>query len=202
MGGPSLNIGCGDDLHGDIRIDITPEKAGVTLVADAHNLPLRDKVVSSTVCKSVLEHLDNPLKAILEMKRVTKGTMLVTVPNILNAVRVLKTLMNPLHPVNAGTLHIQGWDLKLIKHLAHRAGLTLQSAHWLFSKVYWWSFLFHPFTASHLGVKLTDSEASEHGERCEQCGRTKMRLWCDSECTYCPECDLGFTHVAGKTSST
>jgi len=156
MGTPNLNLGCGNDKRGDIRIDITPKKSGVNLVADAHHLPLRNKVINATLCKSVLEHVESPLKVILEMKRVTKGKMTVIVPNIFNAVRIVKTLMNPLHPVNPNTWHLQGWDLKLIKHLAIMAGLKLQAAHWLFEKRYSWSFIYGPFTSSHLGAILTD----------------------------------------------
>jgi len=35
-----LNIGCGSDTWGDIRIDIDPKASAVNLIADAHYLPL------------------------------------------------------------------------------------------------------------------------------------------------------------------
>ena len=42
------------------------------IVGDIHNLPLADAGVGAILCKSVLEHLEDPAKAVSEMQRVLK----------------------------------------------------------------------------------------------------------------------------------
>lgn len=42
------------------------------IVGDIHNLPLADSGVGAILCKSVLEHLEDPVKAVSEMLRVLK----------------------------------------------------------------------------------------------------------------------------------
>jgi len=44
----------------------------VDVVADAHNLPYADEIVDAIYCEAVLEHLQEPRKAIAEMWRVLK----------------------------------------------------------------------------------------------------------------------------------
>lgn len=84
-----LNIGCGADKFGDIRIDIIQRhrqeltyksKTMVNVIADAHFLPLRDKMCTETRCWHVLEHLLDPKLALLEMRRVTNGFINIKVP--------------------------------------------------------------------------------------------------------------------------
>jgi len=48
------------------------EKYNPTVVGDAHNLPLADGTEDAIICKSVLEHLYDPKKAVEEMWRVLK----------------------------------------------------------------------------------------------------------------------------------
>lgn len=40
------------------------------VVADAHNLPFGDKIFDLVICTETLEHVSNPQKSLLEMKRV------------------------------------------------------------------------------------------------------------------------------------
>lgn len=44
----------------------------VEVVADAHQLPYADNSVDAIFCEAVLEHLNNPLKAVQEMNRVLR----------------------------------------------------------------------------------------------------------------------------------
>jgi len=82
----SLNVGCGTDPYGNVRIDIViqrqfyEEKNKLNLIADAHNLPLRRKVFFESRCFHVLEHLTYPNKAINEINRVTKGIVTLRFP--------------------------------------------------------------------------------------------------------------------------
>ena len=77
----TLNVGCGCDSWGDVRVDIErfswryrkPTTANV--IADAHHLPFRDKIFTHVRCWHVLEHLKDPRKALKELRRVCNGTL-------------------------------------------------------------------------------------------------------------------------------
>ena len=130
-----LNVGCGDNIYGDIRIDIQPKK-GVNLIADAHFIPLRDKTIKIVHARSVLEHLISPMRSLIEMKRVARERILIIVPNVLNLRRILKTLRNPLSSVNRKTLHLQGWDAIEFKHLVNIVdGLEIYRIGWISSRL-------------------------------------------------------------------
>jgi hypothetical protein len=62
-----LNIGCGNDREGDVRLDIEPSPT-TNLIADAHNLPVR-ALFTKIKCYNVLEHLNSPVRALKEMRR-------------------------------------------------------------------------------------------------------------------------------------
>lgn len=51
-------------------------------LADAHNLPFRDKEFDGVICLETLEHVEDPAQVIREMKRVLtdKGYILILVP--------------------------------------------------------------------------------------------------------------------------
>jgi SAM-dependent methyltransferase len=64
-----------------IGIDIRPGP-GVDMIADVYNLPFQDNEFDLVLCLGILEHLEDPKKAIVQMKRVLKpnGRILVSVP--------------------------------------------------------------------------------------------------------------------------
>jgi SAM-dependent methyltransferase len=68
----TLDIGVGERPRGIINIDIVSTPY-CNVVADATNLPFKSDVFSRIWCSQVLEHLDNPRKAIKEIKRVLKS---------------------------------------------------------------------------------------------------------------------------------
>jgi ubiquinone/menaquinone biosynthesis C-methylase UbiE len=60
--------------------------------ASAYALPLRDKSIDLVLCCEVMEHLDNPERALEEIRRVAKIAVIISVPNeplwcILNMIR-------------------------------------------------------------------------------------------------------------------
>ena len=127
---PSLNLGCGDDRRGDVRVDRSPQRTGVNLLADAHFLPFRDKIMGSTLCKSMLEHVRSPVDVVLEIRRVTTDKIVIYVPNVMNIRRIIRTIKNPMYPINLDTLHLQAWDSRAIRLLAHLTGLAVLSIEW------------------------------------------------------------------------
>ena len=64
-------------------IDVDP-KFNPDIVADIHKLPLEDESVDAIICKSVLEHVSNPVLAMAEMKRALRkgGKMFMFLPFI------------------------------------------------------------------------------------------------------------------------
>lgn len=64
-----------------LGIDIRPGR-GVDLVASVYDLPFKNDEFEVVLCLGVLEHLEEPIKAISEIKRVLKpgGRIIVSVP--------------------------------------------------------------------------------------------------------------------------
>jgi ubiquinone/menaquinone biosynthesis C-methylase UbiE len=80
-----LNLGCGGEkIENAIGIDIRP-LPNVDVVHDLNVFPypFSDNQFDIVICKHVLEHLDNLLKVMKELHRVTKpnGKILITVPH-------------------------------------------------------------------------------------------------------------------------
>jgi len=70
----TLNVGCGQDVWGEVRVDVDYEtqthiESKLNVRADAHHLPFRDRAFSFGRCWHVLEHLDNPAQVLLELWR-------------------------------------------------------------------------------------------------------------------------------------
>lgn len=79
-----LDIGSGGSSYGRffpnrISVDIDP-KRGPDIVGDAHDLPFKDGEFTFVLCTEVLEHVQDPKRAILEMRRVLSlgGTLVLT----------------------------------------------------------------------------------------------------------------------------
>ena len=75
MSKPTLNVGCGPDGWGDVRLDVdsctqTGVKSRLNIMADASYLPFVDKAFSHVRCWHVLEHVAFPALAVSEIKRV------------------------------------------------------------------------------------------------------------------------------------
>ena len=72
----TLNVGCGGDEWGDVRVDLayrtqTDVPSRLNLRADAHHLPFRDRAFEVTKCWHILEHLKDPHLALREINRVS-----------------------------------------------------------------------------------------------------------------------------------
>ena len=88
-----LDIGCGARPHGNINLDLGLGKNkhhrydyDVTKIQNftrgvLSELPYRDNVFDGVFCSHVLEHVKEPLKALQEIKRVSRGVIILIVPN-------------------------------------------------------------------------------------------------------------------------
>jgi|Deesub1362B_J571_1020462.scaffolds.fasta_scaffold09797_2 ubiquinone/menaquinone biosynthesis C-methylase UbiE len=93
-----LDVGCGLRPTGDVNVDLFfreetehVDAIGKKLVvaegvrnpvkADAHFLPFRNEVFDEVYSHHVLEHIDDPSKALLEMLRVARYKVVFVVPH-------------------------------------------------------------------------------------------------------------------------
>jgi len=67
----SLNVGCGSDPWGDVRVDVALRFITMhfepTVLADAHHLPFKDGSFELVKASHLLEQLRNPQKALDEL---------------------------------------------------------------------------------------------------------------------------------------
>jgi ubiquinone/menaquinone biosynthesis C-methylase UbiE len=134
-----LDAGCGEGMTLAALHDLLPERVhafdanfqsieiarqknpGCSFsVANVYSLPWNDDSFDLTLCCEVLEHLEKPERAIEELCRVTKQTLILSVPyepwfrlGSFFRGKYLKTLGN--HPE-----HIQNWNLNSFSHLLRR----------------------------------------------------------------------------------
>lgn len=76
-----LDVGCGGRAQGDVNLDVkTPKQKPINFVkAHAYYLPFKKDSFTKTTCFHLLEHLEQPIKAVEEIRRVSK-TFIVAVP--------------------------------------------------------------------------------------------------------------------------
>jgi len=85
-----VNVGCGHDPWGNVRLDISKtvprwlgKKATANLIADARFLPFRNKCFEELRSYHVLEHIEDWEKALSECRRVS-SKLNVRVPVVSN----------------------------------------------------------------------------------------------------------------------
>ena len=88
--------------------------------ASVYSFPLKDKSVDSSLCLEVIEHLKKPEKALDELERVTRNSLIISVPN-----RVLFRLANITSLKNLTRLgedpdHIQSYTKNSFQSLLRR----------------------------------------------------------------------------------
>jgi predicted SAM-dependent methyltransferase len=139
-----LNIGCGgrrkdkEYWYGDVRIDIQ-RFPNVTHVMDAHKLGFSDNTFEKVVAYEVLEHLESPIKALMEIRRVIKpdSEIEITVPNVWYWRLLLRAWLGQHFkryrglPHEPETDHKQMWDIYTFEVLADQVGLKIDSIDWL-----------------------------------------------------------------------
>ncbi|MEM1573310.1 MAG: methyltransferase domain-containing protein [Candidatus Methanomethylicaceae archaeon] len=133
--GKTLNIGCGSDIWGDIRIDINPSAPGANIISDAHHLPLKDRSIKQIKCQEVLEHVESPIRVLREMKRVLAddGYIELSIPNLYEWRRILWNIRHPtkIRDVHKTIDHKQGWDGIEFQTLCNQVGLKVKDVQYL-----------------------------------------------------------------------
>jgi hypothetical protein len=84
VAGLTLNVGCGMDPWGDVRVDVSCSFIDLRfkpdLLSDAHNLPFRNDTFTKVKSHHVLEHLKYPATALNELTRVATKELLISFP--------------------------------------------------------------------------------------------------------------------------
>jgi ubiquinone/menaquinone biosynthesis C-methylase UbiE len=90
-----LDIGCGDVPKGDVNLDLFYYRMGRNFVkGEAHHLPFKDETFTKVYSKHCIEHLENPLKFLEEVRRILKqgGMLECTYPS--DSMMTKKTIHN------------------------------------------------------------------------------------------------------------
>lgn len=82
--GPTLNVGCGWDWNGNVRVDVCQGSTSKNLVADARRLPFTDCSFDNVLGLSFLHHIKDFGTAVREMVRVARpsGRILLFEPGL------------------------------------------------------------------------------------------------------------------------
>ena len=105
-GGAPIQINNAEIVHTDIN---KYQSKHIETFCDAHYLPFKDGIFDVAYTSHVLEHVDNPIKVIQELKRVTKRLVIIRVPNF----SYNKFIDEP-HD------HIYGWNEFTLRNLLKR----------------------------------------------------------------------------------
>jgi methionine biosynthesis protein MetW len=144
--GPVLDVGCGDGFFLSLLKKSGMEAEGIDIsdIAVAHvqdrgliarqgdfahePLPFKDHSFSTVVALDVLEHVYDPLRLLEEMKRVTKGTVIISVPNFSSLPSRLQTLLGKVPENNRPHKgHIYWFNWPVLNTLLHASGLKVES---------------------------------------------------------------------------
>lgn len=123
--GSVLDVGCGNgklELYlNDNTTYIGLDTAGnVTIQGDLYELPFPDRSFNTVVLSAVLEHLEQPIMALREIKRVAKDRILLSVPNVYGLMMLLPNLFY--HEIRDRN-HLQMYTDNEIKAICARVNL-------------------------------------------------------------------------------
>lgn len=125
----ALDVGCGDgfgmshmkeivpDIHGcdisEAMLKANPSDQAKLKKASAYELPYEDASFDLVYCWELLHHVDRPIDAVLEMKRVSRKCVMLCEPNSLNPAMFM---FGVLAPIERGLLKFTpGYTKKLLE---------------------------------------------------------------------------------------
>lgn len=150
MSGPVLDVGCGSGAYVlDPRVQMIKgcdvnrfvdwaTRPNSFVQASALQLPYRDRSFDMVTCFETLEHLECPAEAVAELARVSRRSVIVTVPNCQQSLGMAASNLAFGHYTD--TTHRQFFDLTTIGETLRLAGLTIVEAN-LINAINPWPFI-------------------------------------------------------------
>jgi len=126
-----LDVGCGSGEYesvssrrGQVNIDIQKpkDKPSNFVLCDAHKLPFQSGVFEKALLIDVIEHLNSPIVALKELKRVVEkeGTIILGTPNALYLPKILRTLIKGEYVPHKD--HVITFGIPELRNLLNRSG--------------------------------------------------------------------------------
>jgi len=124
----ALNVGCGEEKEGDIRLDIFQTRS-TNVIGDAQHLPFKDQVFTDIYERNLLEHMPNPALHLSEVRRTLriKGVLnLITDNAACLKYYILRTHTGGYSKHNGKDRHYALFTMEHVRNLMHHAGLEIQ----------------------------------------------------------------------------
>lgn len=126
-----LDIGCGSGIwqsvttrRGQLNFDILRPKQKINnfILGDAHQLPFKENCFEKTFFIDVVEHVENPVKCLKELKRVTisSGEIIVGTPNAVWLPKIIRCFIKKEYQVFHE--HISTYGIPELSNLLRRVG--------------------------------------------------------------------------------
>ena len=128
-----LNLGCGEQDFGDVRLDFAVTSA-TNLIADAQHLPFRDAVFSDAYERNLLEHLPDPAQHLRDVKRVMKsGGLLTLITDNAACLKyyVLRTHTGGYRKLGRKDVHYALFTIEHIRNLFEYAGFMVDEIRYI-----------------------------------------------------------------------
>lgn len=136
-----LDIGCGfgeflENIKGSVRISVgldidmaclrecnryIPESE--FLKSEATCLPFVDDSFDIVIAIGVIEHVNNPVSLLREVRRICRGSAVFMTPNLGRPSRLIMAAKGKIHRERSG--HKQGWDYHLFNQVLEHNGWTV-----------------------------------------------------------------------------
>lgn len=126
--GNVLDVGCGGrELekylpHECTYLGVDIDTSNDISYGDVYNLLFDDNSFDTVVLSEVLEHLVYPLKALIELRRVTKNFLIISIPNPYDTNQILSMLRNNMNCIDPDHINLFG-DNEII-NLCNLAGFS------------------------------------------------------------------------------
>lgn len=137
--GNVLDVGCGS---GELRkylpegteyIGVDTEPSGKCYYGSAYSLFFKNKSFDTVVLSEILEHLENPLQVLEEVKRITRDKVIISVPNPYNLDQIASVLVHQDNIYNPN--HINLFGDNEIRSLCFNAGFTYFGPRRFYTKI-------------------------------------------------------------------
>jgi ubiquinone/menaquinone biosynthesis C-methylase UbiE len=128
-----LDVGCGSGEYeafssrrGQVNFDVQKpkDKPNNFVLGDAHSLPFRSGIFEKALLIDVIEHLNSPIVALKELKRVVEkgGTIFLGTPNALYLPKILMTLFKGQYVPDKD--HVITFGIPELRNLLKRSGFN------------------------------------------------------------------------------